>query len=113
MKRPADFEGRPEDDGGPLFARARASDPDTSKAAAASLGTEALDRLSAIVLGCLNASGESGCTTVDIASITGIARDTLTPRMPGLVKKGLVYDSGERRKPIGHTRACIVWKSKA
>ena len=111
MKRHSDFEGRPEGDGGPLFAKARTTDPDTSKAAAAGLGEKQLNRLCGVVLGYLRERGDVGGTTVEISLATGIERDSLTPRMPDLVKAGLVVDSGERRVSAGRTRACIVWKA--
>lgn len=112
MNRHTDREGRPEDDdAGPLFARARRVDPDTSKEAAASLGPKVLNRLCGVVLDYLRGRGDAGGTTVEISVATGVERDSLTPRMPDLVKAGLVVDSGERRVSAGRTRACIVWKA--
>ncbi len=113
MKRPSIDEPNEHEDSGPLFARARTHDPDTSKAAAASLSADALSRLHEIVLTHLERAGEAGMTTREISAATEIDRDSLSPRMPKLVELGRVYDSGERRAQPGKSRTCIVWKLKA
>lgn len=100
---------------GPLFdpaenpALARRTDPATSHAAAAGV-TPMLGQLQQQVLDALKAA-PGGLTTYEIGEITGIERDTVSPRLPGLVKAGLVIDSGETRIPAGRKRAGIVWRA--
>lgn len=99
-------------DNGPLFpekpALARNTDPGTSHAAAASLSEEAVGRLERQVLEALRAAGPEGLTTREIAAKTGIDWGSVTPRMPKLVKAGLVIDSG-RTRLTGSNRQAIVW----
>lgn len=54
---------------------------------------------------------EGPMTTVELASVIGVPRDSISPRMPSLVEQGLVEDSGARRVNEGSNRKCIVWKA--
>lgn len=86
---------------------ARYTDPDTSHEAAQETDT---NRLYTLILGLLNEHG--GLTTVEMADLAGVGRDSLSPRMRQMVSKNWVEDSGERRKV--HTgRKCIVWQVKS
>lgn len=90
---------------------ARNTDPQTSHDAANALSEDTLTRLQSAVVAAL-AAHPHGLTTVEIAAVTGIERDTISPRMPKLVELGIVIDSGQRRVPRGKTRAGIVWKHR-
>jgi hypothetical protein len=92
-----------------LFAWARRTDPATAHAAAASLSHDDLARLQKLVCDALAAHPE-GLTTTEIAVIGGLPRDSISPRIKGLMEKRLVVDSGEQRVPVGKTRRSIVWK---
>lgn len=91
----------------PPVALARASDPPTSHAAAASV-QRALPRLQEIVLSTLRKSAD-GLTTHEIAAMTDIDVITVSPRIAPLREAGFVRDSGERRVPSGRTRPSTVW----
>ncbi len=92
-----------------LNAAARNSDPDTSHLSAAFMRKEKANRLEALVVSTLRIHSH-GLTNHELVTATGVDWNTITPRIAPLVRKGLVYDSGERRK--GSTnRPCIVWKS--
>lgn len=83
----------------PAEAYARRSDPDTAHAAAAAVDASALERLVVTALGqVVNA------TTKELATSLGRPRDSLSPRMPALVRKGLVRATPIRRD------GCIVWE---
>lgn len=100
------------DDQGELFpidgaAYARGSDPDTSHGAADSVRGNIATVLEYKVLRVLR-EHPLGLTNHEIVALTGLTWNTATPRIAPLVRKGLVYDTGRRRK--GPTnRACIVW----
>jgi uncharacterized membrane protein len=83
----------------------RRSDPETSKAAAKSLDTNALESL---VLETLR-KHLGGLTSHEVASLTGLSLVTVSPRMAPLVRKGKICDSGERRSGVGF-RSSTVWK---
>lgn len=73
-------------------ALARRTDPDTSRAAAAKVGTAILE---SIVLQHLRRQGPA--TTLEIAERTGIDRVSISPRLRPLANRGLVRESGQRR----------------
>lgn len=106
-----DYSDRHEDDGGGV----RNTDPDTSHEAAASLTKSDLSHLQDMVIGSLRADGK-GQITHEMARDCDIGRDTLSPRMKSLVKKGLVYDTGRRRVWKGSfgrpatTRVSVVYQ---
>ena len=100
------------------WGRARATDPDTAKAAARTVNAAKLERA------VLNHLRENGPSTVpEIALGTGINKESVNPRMRPLVEKGFILDSGKRRKAkvfstcpdcgcqhdSRETRPCIVW----
>ena len=88
---------------------ARRTDPQTSKDAAKSIDDSRLSHMEQVVLSALKRHPH-GLTSHDLVLETGETWNTVTPRIRPLVKKGKVYDSGERRLgPAG--RNCIVWKA--
>jgi len=90
-----------------LWTLAPHSDPDTSRDAAKSIAPH-LERLEAEVLGWLRWHG--GATADEIEQHTGLAGNTVRPRLVALRARGLVCDSGERRKTRSG-RAAVVWKA--
>src|SRR4029434_9747128 len=109
MKRP------PDDNQGELFpgknnsgdAWARGSDPDTSYDAAHHVRGARANHLEGLVVQALRLR-PGGRTSHELVEITNIDWNTITPRIAPLVRKGIVYDTGRRRKgPAG--RVCIVW----
>ena len=104
-----------DDEQGDLFADfggdawARGSDPDTSHDAADDVRGERATKLEAIVVACLKIHID-GLTMHGICAATGLPWNTASPRIRPLVRKGLVYDSGNRRKGPAE-KYCIVWKA--
>ncbi len=90
--------------------RARRSDPTTSNEAAKSLNRGSISAICGEVMCALRASAD-GLTATEISERTGIERDTVSPRLPELVRARLVRDSGRKRKPAGRNRRAIVWES--
>ena len=83
------------------------SEPGTSREAADSVRQVAAG-LEAAVLELLRAVAPAGLTDAEIEARTGLGPNTARPRRVGLVLKGLVRDSGQRRlTPSG--RAARVW----
>lgn len=97
--------------GGSLFdwAHARVSDPPTAKAAAQSLDEDALTRLQSEVYAALKAH-PGGLTAQEIAAVTGVDPQSITPRLRPMQTRGFIVDSGLKRVPEGRTRAGIVWR---
>lgn len=98
-----------------MTARARNTDPSTSKVAAASLTNTELNKLHEVILGHLKKAGRKGLTAVEIADLSGIPRDSLSPRMKTLIKKKLIVDLKDyktkdvmKRVPHGYTRSSKV-----
>lgn len=85
----------------PSHGAARHTDPQTSKDAAKN--TDAT-HLEGIFVDCLRRYGP--CTGKDVAEHTGIALNSITPRMAPLRRKLLIEDSGQRKDRQ------IVWKLK-
>jgi DNA-binding MarR family transcriptional regulator len=73
-------------------ARARKLDPETSKEAAASVNTTAMEEL---ILYLLYKFGPS--STKELAMKSLRSRDSLSPRMKSLEQRGLVFRTAERR----------------
>ena len=90
-------------------AYARRSDPDTSRSAADAMTDDRLTELALAALGAVRSHPE-GITAQDMARVTGYDHNTISPRLRPLANKGLIHDSGERRIPVGKSRATIVWK---
>lgn len=75
---------------------ARNTDPQTSKDAAMAVN---IGNLEGLILVNLRTFQIRGMTTSEIAQRSNTPRDSLSPRMKGLVAKKLIVDSGERRAP--------------
>ncbi len=88
-------------------ALARSTDPGTSRAAAASVSSNA-NRLEKIVLDAVKASVD-GLTSHELAEATGLSLVTVSPRLRPLTNKGLIVDSQIRRAGTSG-RQSIVWK---
>lgn len=83
------------------------SDPGTSREAAQELYPH-VARLEALVLESIRQAGAFGMCDHEIEARTGLIHQTASARRRGLVLKGLVKDSGERRTtPSG--RKARVW----
>lgn len=93
---------KPSDDMGPLFAHARASDPETSHEAAAKVN---VGELEAKVLKVLRVA-EGPKSSHDIAAILGAELVSISPRMKPLEARGLVERAG---KADGRT----LWRLRA
>lgn len=89
------------------YARARTTDPRTSKLAAASVDVTPTE---AHVVGALLAYPD-GLITHEIADITRMALVTVSPRMKPLAEKGIIEDSGKKR-PGPSNRLSIIWIMK-
>ncbi|MBZ5700287.1 MAG: hypothetical protein LAN84_00410 [Acidobacteriia bacterium] len=85
--------------------RSRRRDPDTAKKAAAAVPVADLE---ARVLQALRLL--KGATTHELAWFLKVDLVSVSPRMRPLAEKGLVRDSGERRRGESG-RASIVWKA--
>lgn len=85
--------------------RARRRDPDTAKKAAAKVPVADLE---ARVLKALRLL--KGATTHELAWLLKVDLVSVSPRMRPLAEKGLVQDSGERRRGESG-RASIVWRA--
>ena len=87
-------------------ARVRRSDPETAKAAAASLEREMLGRLDQRILDHLESFGPR--TSREVADAIDVDRQSVSPRFVHLVEAGLVAEDGKRENPSG--RRAIAWK---
>jgi hypothetical protein len=73
----------------------RRTDPDTSKEAAESVPVA---RLENIVYEAIKAA-PNGMTADELErSLPGVKLNSISPRIAPLIKKGYIYDTGERRK---------------
>lgn len=91
----------------PLFAtpaRARATDPETAKAAARSVDVQERERQ---VLDAIRETG--GGTIRDIAAHMDEEQATISSRFSGLADKGLIRQDGTKKNPSG--RKAIVWRA--
>jgi len=88
---------------------ARKSDPETSHEAAKEVK---IGPLQIAVLRTLRASEQldpPGLTMNQVVEISGRPNESITPRFRPLAKKGLIYNTGEkRRNPSG--KLAIVWR---
>lgn len=80
---------------------------DTSAAAAEDIAPH-LGRLEAVVLEVIRTEGKHGATDDEIEIAAGLRHQTASARRRGLVIKGMVVDSGERR-PTRSGRSAAVW----
>lgn len=79
----------------------------TSIAAADALAP-ALGRLQWLAITAIRQAGSEGLTADELAARLGMARGSVQPRTSELRRKGLIRDSGERRRNVTGKRA-IVW----
>lgn len=87
---------------------ARRRDPRTSHEAAESIRLTHMERK---VCECYKASYPLALTSGEVANRLGWERDSVSPRIRPLVRKGLLEDSGRRKvAPSGRRR--IAWKFK-
>lgn len=86
-------------------ALARRTDPETSKHAAETLNTAALER---VVLEALRERPQ-GATSEELAEDTGLSLVTISPRLKPLEGKHLVRRDGTRPNRSG--RPATVWKA--
>jgi DNA-binding transcriptional ArsR family regulator len=85
----------------------RWTDPDTSEAAAWTVNAT---RLEGIVRDVIFQRGEKGATCSELVAATGLAWNTVSPRLAPLRQKKFIRDSGMRR--MGPSRRMqIVWVS--
>ena len=89
-------------------AYARNTDPETSHLAARSISGKCVTKIEAEVLGVILSSGSNGATVWEIESMTGIRNGSVSPRTAPLCRKGLIVNSGKRRKGDS-TRLQTVW----
>ena len=85
-------------------ALSRNSDPMTSDLAAETVQVE---RVEGVIVTHLR-SWPAGLTCIELAHSTGLARDSISPRMVKLEEKGLIYRDGTRRVR-GCRSATTVW----
>lgn len=88
----------------PEQARARATDPETSKEAA-----KTPNLLTKKVYQVLKNAGNSGLAEFEVSECLGKERTSISPRFAVLRKHGWVFDSGVRRRNPDTNRSCIVW----
>lgn len=85
----------------------RKTDPETSQEFMDDMNKKA-PSLQARVLKELNGA-YSGRTCSQLSVMLDLPRDTISPLMPKLERKGLAFRSGYKRKMFGHSRRQIVW----
>mgnify|MGYP003393521023 FL=1 len=89
-----------------LKALARNSDPITSDEAAELVHVEHVE---GVIVRHLK-FWPAGLTCIELAGSTGLAMDSISPRMVKLEEKGLIYRDGTRRVR-GARSATTVWKA--
>jgi len=92
-----------------MTAYARSTDPETSHESAMAI-RRALPMIEKRILFALEGTYGTGLTTFEITEITGIPRVTVSPRLRPMSRKGVVYETTERREHNG--RMSIVWRAK-
>jgi hypothetical protein len=80
---------------------------ETSVEAAEAL-TPRLGRLQRMALEAIRLAGPEGRTADELATVLKLDRWTVQPRTSELRRKGMIYDSGQRRQNATGKRA-IVW----
>lgn len=73
-----------------LLAHARRTDPETSHAAAKSLAKPALNRLETIIVAIIRGRGLRGATCDEIVSESGLAWNTVSPRLAPLRRRKMI-----------------------
>jgi predicted transcriptional regulator len=82
-------------------------DAETSREAAEAMQSKC-GRLQQIAFCHIRAAGASGYTADELAEAMGMDRWTVQPRTSELKAKGLIVDSGQRRRNVTGKRA-VVW----
>lgn len=77
--------------------------------------TITLSNLQEVILNHLKKAGRKGLTTAEISDLSGIPRDSLSPRMKSLISKKLIVNLKDKkskslvtRVPEGYTRPSKV-----
>ncbi len=91
------------------YALARNDDPDTSHEAAASINTTRIER---IVLEAFWKS-PGGLIAEEVALLTRLPLNTVTPRIAPLVRKGYIIPIGKRKSSSGRNQRVHKWISEA
>ena len=91
----------------PRRAKARRTDPETSHEAAESLTSFTLSDMELRVMAALQQEGDM--IAEDLCYVTGLPWQTLTPRLATLRRKGVIEDSGTKRK-ASSGRSQIIWR---
>lgn len=86
---------------------ARKTDPDTAKEAAGSINATRVER---IVLEAFWRS-EDGLTAEELALLTRLPLNTVTPRIAPLVRKGYLIPVGKRKSSSGRNQRVHKWIS--
>lgn len=81
---------------------------DTSREAAEAIAPK-LGRLQRMALNAIRARGVNGLTAEELADVLGVDRASIQPRSSELRRKGLVVDSGARRRNASSGRSAICW----
>jgi hypothetical protein len=95
------------EDAGPLFARARASDPVTSVAAAACMTERQLNPLCGRIVAACARAGAQGRTTIELEGELSVQRVSISPRMRQLAELGRLVEGPTRKGKNG--RHSIAW----
>lgn len=92
-------------------ALARHDSPDTSKLAAATVNVSRLENL---VLDAIASYGPTGCISDEVrALVPGMPYSSITARFSALLDKGLIEDSGQRRRGYSRKLQRVLRLSKA
>lgn len=83
---------------------------DTSREAAEAIEMS-VGHLQRIALRAIRSAGSRGLTTNELASVVRIDRDSIQPRTSELRERGLIRDSGARRRNATGKNA-IVWVAR-
>jgi hypothetical protein len=89
---------------------ARSTDPDTSQAAAEKVDSAKLERMVYEVI-CMY---PNGCTSDQIIKhFPNKGVQTISPRLAPLIRKGLIYDTGERRPGSAGRKQRVLKKTES
>lgn len=83
---------------------------DTSVDAADAIAPK-LGRLQRLAETMIRAAGENGLTADELAARAGMERWSIQPRTTELQRKGIIRDSGKRRRNVTG-KAAIVWVAR-
>lgn len=88
-------------------AYARTQDPDTSHDAAESIRGKIATDLENLVISALKQRG--GMTSQEVADYLNMRRDQVSPRFAPLKRKGIIIESGEKRRG-DNGRLSMIWR---